>query len=175
MCARGDDVRRLSDLRRLAGGQRLERDPDPHRVPQMALGDRRDTRRDRGGEEDRLTALGGRGQDRFEVVRETHVEHLVRLIEDQRVDAVEPERFSVDVIEGAPGRRHHHVHAAFQHPQLLGERLPAIDRQYVDVVAPAVPVDRFGHLHRQFTRGDEHERRRARALAAGGRQPRDQW
>jgi hypothetical protein len=61
------------------------------------------------------------------------------------------------VIERAARRRDHDVDAAFERAQLLRDRLPAVDRQHADAERPAVGVNRFRDLHREFAGRHEYQ------------------
>ena len=74
-------------------------------------------------------SVGRRRQDRLEVVREAHVEHLVGLVEDDHADRVEAEAAALEVVDRAAGRGDDDVDAAPQAAQLLADRLAAVDRQ----------------------------------------------
>ncbi len=89
LVAARDDVGGLAHLRQLAGRGGLPGDRDAHGVLQVLRRDRPDARRQRRREERRLARLRRRREDRVEVLGEPHVEHLVRLVEDERPQAVE--------------------------------------------------------------------------------------
>jgi hypothetical protein len=163
------DVRLLPHLGHRAGAHLLARDAHGHGVAQVALRDRRDARRHRGREERGLPLPGRLVEDRLQVLLEPHVEHLVGLVEHEHLERVEPERLPPDVVERAPRRRHHHVHAALEGADLLLHARPAVDGEHRDAEALAVLVRGLGHLHRQLARGHEHERGGAGAPLAVGR------
>ena len=156
-----DDVGDLADPRGAVAGDLLGVDLDPRRVAQVALGDARDGRRDRGREERRLALARGRRQDRLEVLGEAHVEHLVGLVEDDDLDAVEAQAAALEVVDRPARRRDDDVDAAPQPAQLLADRLAAVDRQDPGTELAAVLVERLGDLHRQLAGRDQDERRRA--------------
>ena len=87
LCARGDDVRDLPHARRVARRHALASDATRTGSSRCVLRDRGDARRQRGGEERRLPLGGRRLEDRLEVLGEAHVEHLVRLVEHDDLDA----------------------------------------------------------------------------------------
>ncbi len=144
------DVGHLAHARRFALGDGLGGDRHPHRVAQVALGDLEDAARHRGREERRLALAGHGGENRFQLVGEAHVEHLVGLVEHDRLDGVEIERAAAEVVQRAAGRRDDDVHAALERAQLLAHRLAAVDRQHPDAQAAPVAVHRLGDLHRQL-------------------------
>ena len=120
-----DDVRDLAHLRRLAGALRLAR----------SIVTRAGSRRCRsaiaamrGGSVAENSAVcrvfGRRLEDRLEVLGEAHVEHLVRLVEDDQLHATSRlERAPADVIERAARRRDDDVDAALERADLLLHRL----------------------------------------------------
>jgi hypothetical protein len=158
-----DDVRHLAHARRGARGDDLAIDAHPHRIIQMLLGELGDARRKCRGEERGLPVLGGRLQNRLEVLGEAHVEHLVRLVEHHDLHRIEAQRLAPDVVERATGRGDDDVDPALEHAQLILHRRAAIDRQHAHAERLAVLVHRLGDLHRELARGDEDERRRTLA------------
>ena len=81
----GHHVGGLPDLRHVARGHGFVPDLDPDRVLQVAAGDALDARRHRRGEQHGLPRLGDGGEDGVQLVGEAHVEHLVGLVEDDRL------------------------------------------------------------------------------------------
>ena len=67
----------------------------------MALRDAGDLRRDRRGEQRRLAGGRDGGQHRIEVLRETHVEHLVGLVEHDELDGIEVQAASGQMVDGS--------------------------------------------------------------------------
>ena len=155
-----DDVGHLSHAGGLALGRPLGLDPDARRLAEVRLGHAGDGPGDRGGEERRLAVQGQGRQDLLEVVGEAHVEHLVRLVEDHHLHLVEADRAAVEVVHAAPGRGHHHVHAARQAVELGGDRLAAVDGHHAHAQLAAVLVHGLGHLHRELASRREDQRRR---------------
>ena len=125
----------VGDLPHAGGGAALPRlrlDRDPDRLVEVALGDAGDLRRDRRGEEGRLTRGRDRGQHRIEVLGEAHVEHLVGLVEHDELDGIEVQAAPRQMVDGAARRRDDEVDTAAQAAQLLADRLPAVHRQHAD-------------------------------------------
>jgi hypothetical protein len=166
------DVRGLPHPRGLAGRDPLARDLDLHRVAQVAPGDRHDPRRHGGGEERRLPRRGGRFEDRLEILGEAHVQHLVGLVEHHQADPLQIERPAPEVVERAPRRGDHHVHAPPQSAELLLECLPAVDRQHPDAERLPVAVHRLGHLHGQLAGRYQDERAHTGSLSSQSLQQR---
>ena len=125
----------VGDLPHAGGGAallRLRLDRDPDRLVEVALGDAGDLRRDRRGEEGRLTRGRDRGQHRIEVLGEAHVEHLVGFVEHDELDGIEVQAAPRQMVDGAARRRDDEVDTAAQAAQLLADRLPAVHRQHAD-------------------------------------------
>ena len=97
-----------------------------------ALREARDLARDRRREQRGLADLAERAEDPLEVVGEAHVEHLVGLVEDDRVDVLEAERAAVEVVDRAARGRDHDVDAAREPVELGRDRLAAVDRHDAD-------------------------------------------
>ena len=151
-------VGRLADGGQRAGVLRAGDDAHAHRVLQVLLGDLRDARGQRGREQRGLPLGGQLVQDGLEVVLEAHVEHLVGLVEHHELHLREQQRLAADVVERAPGGRHHHVDAALERPHLVEDLLAAVDRERGDAHAGAVLLHCFGDLHRELARGHQHQR-----------------
>ena len=84
--------------------------------------------------------LGSSCEDAVDLRHEPHVEHVVRLVEDQEVEVGEPRGALLDVVEQAAGGRHDDVGAAAQ-PGVLGPHLDAADqadRPQAEVAAEGV-------------------------------------
>ena len=79
-------------------------------------------------------------EDAVDLGHEPHVEHVVRLVEHQEVEVVEPRRALLDVVEQAAGGRHDDVGAAAQR-LVLRPHLDAADqadRPQAEVAAEGV-------------------------------------
>ncbi len=107
-----DHVGDLPDSGRRTRGHHFTIDANPHRVLEVLVRDLGDARRESGGEERGLPFLRRLVEDRLEVLREAHVEHLVGFVEDDHLDARKPQALAADVIEGAAGSGDHDVHPA---------------------------------------------------------------
>ena len=68
-----------------------------------------------------------RFEDRVDFIREPHVEHLVRLVEDEELNAGEIELASLDHVEHPSGRPDHDVSAALKGTQLQADGLATVD------------------------------------------------
>ena len=108
--------------------------------------------------ERRLPVRGGAGDDPLDVGREAAVEHLVRLVEHEEADAVQPDGALVEQVEHAAGSADHHVHAAAQLVALRTEGAAAGDHQRLQTARGAQLFDNAGHLDSQLARRGQHQR-----------------
>ncbi|MNY30145.1 hypothetical protein D3C86_1642340 [compost metagenome] len=97
--------------------------------------------------------------DEGDVVEETHVEHAVRFVQHQRVDATQVQAAALDVIENAPRGAHNDMRAMDKAVDLWPHGRTAAQRQHLDVLFRArQAADFLRHLVGQFARGAEHQR-----------------
>ncbi len=131
---------------------------------QHLLRELRDRRRHRRREEQRLAPRGKVLEDAADVGQEAHVEHPVRLVEDEDLEAGELRVREAEVVEEAPGRRDDHVDAAPERVLLRAHADAAEDgragHRRVDGELLQVLVDLRGELARG--REDQRARRAAR-------------
>ena len=80
----------------------------------MFVGDTTDRLGHSGGEKSRLPIGRGLLQDPFDVVDESHAQHLVCLVQHQAAEPIEAQGLAPHVIHYTTGRTHHDVHAAFE-------------------------------------------------------------
>ena len=132
-------------------------DLDPDWVTLVALGDRVDPRRQRGREQHGLARRGCRIENRFDVVGEPHVEHLIGLIKDYDLDIIEWQRAAANVVDRPSGRGDNDVDAAIELLKLPVDRLAAVDRHDLDTQPPSVLEDRLADLHGKLTRRHEDQ------------------
>src|SRR5215203_337477 len=120
----GHLIRRLSDLRyrHLFAGHRY-----PLRFAHVAGGEMGNPRWNGGREERHLTFGRSLLQDPLDVLNESHVEHLVRLIEDEEANVIQFQRAPAHVVHDSSRRADHDLHAALQTAELSLVRLAAID------------------------------------------------
>ena len=135
----------------LRNGQLGILDPDELRLGLELLGDLEDRLWHGGREHEGLAFLRDLPEDQFDVVPESHVQHLVGLVKDDGRYIVEPERAAVEVVHHATGRADHDVDAGLQGPQLALDRLAAVDRQDRDAGEVGEEVgELFCDLDREF-------------------------
>ena len=105
------------------------------RLEHVAAGERPDLVADRGREQQGLVRVGHLAEDPLDVGPEPDVEHPVGLVEDDVEDLAEVERPPLDVVEHPAGRADDDVDAPLQGPELLLDRLAAVDPADRDVLA----------------------------------------
>ena len=125
--ARRDQVRLDLDV-----GVRLRRwiRRDAQRLPRVLARQLLDGVRNRGREHQRPAVLRRRFENLFQLVAEAEVEHLVGLVQHQRLHRAELQRAALEVIAEAARRPDHDVHAAFQRAQLRADVRPADARRH---------------------------------------------
>ena len=107
-----------------------------------------------------LTFTRGLLEDGIQIVRESHIEHFIRLVQDDDLHVFELECVAPDMIQRPPGRGDYDIDAAFERVQLRRDGLPPINRQHRDAQFLAIASDGLGHLDCEFPRGHEDERGR---------------
>jgi hypothetical protein len=90
---------------------------------------------------------------------ETHVQHAVGFVEDQRGQCVELQAAAFHVVHDPAGGADDDMHAVFQTGHLIAQRRAATQRQHLDVFLEAgQAADFLGHLIGQFARRAQHQR-----------------
>ena len=165
------DVRHLAHARTFPRRDGLVGDGDVNGVTKMSFGDGEDAASHRGGEERRLPFAWNSLENLLELLGEAHVEHLVGFVEDERLDRAQRERRTADMVERASWRRDDDVDATTQRAKLELDGLAAVDRENARVERAAVPMHRFGDLHRELACRDENQS--ARSALVGLRASKD--
>ena len=138
----------------------------------MTLGNRQNPRRHRRREERRLAPSGRGLEDGVQILGEAHVQHLVRLVQDEHVEPIQLQRAAPDVVERAAGRGDDDVGAALERANLLEHRGTAVEGEDREPAAARVFVNGFGDLHGELARRDEDEAvGAAPVVGAEGRDP----
>ena len=132
------------------------------------------------GEEQGLPCLREHREDALDVGQEPHVEHAVRLVEDEDLHLREIHRLLLEVIEKSAGRRDEDLDAAVQRLFLRGDIDAAVDHRRAQREMLAVDAHTLRHLRRELARWREDEgahrmTRRRRARIRMGRQELEQW
>ena len=127
------------------------------RLVQMALCNTADFFRHGGREQCHLALLRCLVEDPFDIVDETHAQHLICLIQHQRLQRTQLERAFAHVVHHPSRGTDYHMHATLQLPYLAGIILATIDRQYVKPLdAGGIALKRLGDLDRQLTGWRQH-------------------
>ena len=112
------------------------------------------------GEQNRLAALRRHRDDGLDVLDEAHLEHLVRLVEDQGADVVEYQRATTAQVQGPTRRGHHDIDSPPQRVDLMTCGSAPVDGDQSGSESTPVSVERLRDLERQLTGGDEDQRGR---------------
>ena len=100
-------------------------------------------------------------EDPLDVVDEAHAQHLVGLVEHQRLQTRDIQGAAAHVIHDPARRSHHDLNAAAQLIELHPHALPAVDRQHVKAgQKPRVGLHRLGDLQGQFAGRGKHQQLR---------------
>ena len=132
--------------------------PDDDRlvVRQVVLGHALHLAAHRGREHQRLMVGGQRLEDLVDGVRETHVEHLVGLVEDDAADLLQVDEAAVLQVEQTAGRGHDDVDALLQRTDLRLDGSAAVDGLHVDALHKLREVVQVvGNLQAELARGTE--------------------
>ena len=140
---------------------------DTHRIVQECVGDALDFRWHRRGEKQSLPGERHQLSDALDVGNETHVEHAVGFVDDQKLASRQEQPAALEMVEQPAGRGNQHINAAQQFCVLIVERHAADDQRDVELVVLAVFFEVLGNLGSKLTRRFQDERaRHARACAA---------
>ncbi len=113
----------------------------------------------------RLPGLGQLGADFLDVGDEAHVEHPVRLVDDEQAAAVEHDLAAAEQVHQPPGRRDQHVDALFQRLDLVAHLHAADQQRHGELVMLAVFLEILGDLGGELA--GRLEDQRARHAGAG--------
>ena len=167
-------VHRVDDLADQLGRRVASGDLDRGRPIEDAVGQAPDLVGEGGGEEEVLAFRREQGEDLPDVPDEAHVQHPVRLVEDEDLDPREVDGALADVVQEAPRGGDHDLRTGAQGADLRVESDAAVDGGRAEPVASAVCSDALLHLERQLARRDDDEdadRRPPVARRRGGPQP----
>ncbi len=134
---------------------------------QECVGDALNFRWHRRGEKQSLPGERHQLSDALDVGNETHVEHTVGFVDDQKLASRQEQPATLEMVEQPAGCGNQHVNAAQQFCVLIVERHAADDQCDVELVVLAVFFEVVGNLSSKLTRRFQDERtRHARACAA---------
>ena len=119
-----------------------------------------DLGRNGGREKGRVPASRTVLDDPLHVGQETHVQHAIRLVENEVLDLVQLQGVLAKVIEQTPRRRHHDVHTIPEIIALLLVTHAAVHDRHTDVREARELPEALVGLDRQFARRLKHQRPR---------------
>src|SRR5690606_34527038 len=105
---------------------------DVHRVAHVHAGQAHDRGRHGGGEEHRLTGLGSHPDELLDVGQEAEVEHLVSLVEHERVDVGKVEGATVGQVDEASGSADDDVDPGVERVELVVVADAAVDGEHAE-------------------------------------------
>ncbi len=140
------------------GVDRLGADVD--RLVQVAPGQSHNRRRHRGREEQGLPGRRGLGDQPLHVGQEAHVEHLVRLVEDQHPHVREVQRATGHQVEQSARGADDHVDATAELTELVVVTHAAVDGQDPGLAHRRGHLKVAGDLKRELAGGAHHQRLR---------------
>ena len=112
----------------------------------------------RGAEEQGLAFCWSLLDHSADVVQKPHVQHAVRFVEHQGVQAFQREGGARQMVHHAPRRAHHNMRAVFQRGALTAQRHAAAQGHHFDVVLrPRQTADFGADLVGQFARGAQDQ------------------
>ena len=154
-----------------AGIGSLLLDGDLGRSVEVLLGNPADFARHGGREEHNLTLFRQLGENPFDVVDESHAQHLVGLVKHQGPQGGEVEGALAHVVHHPSRGANHDLHAAFELVDLVAEVSSAVDRQDPHMVqVGGITAEGIGHLDGEFPGGGEHQHLGLALLGVQGRQ-----
>jgi hypothetical protein len=155
--------------RRCSRGDRVQR-----RIAEVALDQPADTAVQRGGEQHPLTTGGGLVENLRNGRQETEVGHVVGLVENGDLDALERQRATLEQVDQPARGGDDDVDAAAERLDLAAHRGAAVHRGHAQVERVAKRRQLVGHLAGKLTGRHEHQpaRRTRSALVAARDQAR---
>ena len=164
-------VHRVDDLADQLGGRVASGDLDGGRSVEEAVGQAPDLVGEGGREEEVLALRGEQGEDLADIPDEAHVQHPVRLVEDEDLDPREVDRPLADVVEEPARRRDDDLGTGAQGPDLGVEADAAVDRGRAEPVAGAVGPDALLDLERELAGRHDDKDTDGTAPVHGGSPP----
>jgi hypothetical protein len=114
-----------------------------------------------------VTVRRGGSQERLDIGQEAQVEHLVGLVQHERLDLRQVEVALLEQVDHASGGADHDLDAAVQRLDLRLVGAAAVDLQHTDAAVAGSGGEVAGDLHGELTGGDHHERLRLAGLGQG--------
>ena len=146
-----------TDLVGEVGRELLVLDAHDLRVVHVAFRQLHDPLGHRGREEQHAPLAGRVAHDLLDVLDETHVEHLVGLVQYEVAHPIQSERTAPDVVEHTARGADDDVRAARQAAELLAHGGPAVDGRDRETAFAVVGEELLGRLQGQFARRHEDD------------------
>ncbi len=124
-----------------------------------------------GGKEQGLPGEGQELADAFDIRNETHVEHAVRLVDHQNLDAVQQQLAADEMIEQPARRRNHHVGPAIELAVLILVGHAADQERHGQLVVLAEDLEMLGDLCGKLARRFKDQRARHAGAGAAAFEP----
>jgi len=150
-----------------AGRGRLRLDLDRDRIAEHPPGQLHDGLRQRGRKQHGLALDGQAAQDPPDVGNESHVQHAVRLVQNQALQPIHLRVAVLQVVQQATWRGHQHVHAGAQRLLLRTGGHAAVHGGAPQAGAGGQDAEVIEDLHGEFPRGRQDEGARAAGLPDG--------
>ena len=97
-------------------------------------------------------------ENTLNILLETHVEHLIRLIQDEVFELRKIQAAAFQMVNHATGRAHHNVGPTPQPRQLDAIRLATVNRENMHATQMISELlERIRHLQRKLTRRRQHQ------------------
>ena len=138
----------------------MRSDLDALRPVQEVVDEPLDFRRHGRREEQGLAREGEEFADALDVGDEAHIEHAVRLVDDEDFDAVEQKLAAREMIEQAAWRGDHHIGAAIELAILILVGHPADQKRHGEIVVLAEDLEMLGDLCGKLARRLQDQRAR---------------
>ena len=149
--------RLVFDIHMLA---RLARCLQPQRIALKILGKLRNRLWHRCRKHQRAAGFGGRVQDKLQILTETQIKHLIRLVQHRCLQPRQIQRFAFDMVAQAPRCAHHDMRPPVQRALFRAVIHAAHAGRDLGPRLGIQPVQLTRHLQRQLPRRGHHQRQR---------------
>ena len=109
------------------------------------------------GEHEHALFGGSRGENLFDVVDESHVEHFIGFVENGELDFIEDEFFAFHEVDDASGRADDDVDSLIQFFELNADELTSVEGGDAEIGVSLEGIEFFGDLNGEFPGRGENE------------------
>ena len=152
------------------GGRSGRRHRDLHRRAQKRVGQPADLGRHRRRKQQRLARLGQEADNALDIGDEPHVEHPVRLVDNENARIGEQDLAAPVQVEQTPRGSDQHIDAAIELALLIDKAFAADQERHRQAMMLAIDFEGSRHLGRELTRRFEDQGARHSYPCASGRQ-----